>query len=110
VTGFSAILLAAGESRRMGGANELPLDFGGEALERRCARTLLAAQLRERVVVTGHEAERVRAELAGLALHIVFNGGYAGGQMSSVHTGFRVRRVSRLPPRRRGAERWRDRK
>jgi len=88
MTSFSAILIASGESRRMGGGNKLLLELGGEALVRRCARMLLAAELCEIVIVTGHEADLVTPQLAGLPLRIVRNGAYRNGQMSSVHTGF----------------------
>jgi molybdenum cofactor cytidylyltransferase len=83
----SALLLAAGESRRMGAANKLLLEVGGEPLVRRAARVLLASALEEIVVVLGHEQARVAAALEGLALSTVVNPDYAQGQMSSVHAG-----------------------
>jgi molybdenum cofactor cytidylyltransferase len=83
----SAVLLAAGESRRLGGVNKLALPVGGVPLVRRTARTLLAAAFEEVVVVLGHEAARVRALLDGLPLSFVENGHYREGQMTSVHAG-----------------------
>jgi molybdenum cofactor cytidylyltransferase len=87
MSGVSAILLAAGESRRMAPANKLELQVGGEPLVRRSAKTLLASRLDEVVVVLGYQAEAVGALLAGLNLALVYNEQYAQGQMSSVHCG-----------------------
>lgn len=85
--GVSAILLAAGESRRMGERNKLELLVDGVPLVRRTAQTILASGLDEVVVVLGHEADRVEALLSGLDLRCVRNEAYADGQMSSVHLG-----------------------
>lgn len=83
----AAIVLAAGESRRMGGRNKLTLDIGGEPLLRRTVRTLQASRLSELVVVLGHEAGAARALLEGLDVRTVVNERYTEGQMSSVHRG-----------------------
>ncbi len=83
----SAVLLAAGESRRMGLLNKLVLPVDGLPLVRHMAGTLLDSRLHEIVVVLGHEAEQVRPLLAGLPLNVVVNPHYRDGQMSSVHAG-----------------------
>lgn len=83
----SAVLLAAGESRRMGEVNKLELEFAGVPLVRGTAMTLLTSGLQEVVVVIGHEAERTRELLDGLALRLVYNENYREGQMTSVHKG-----------------------
>lgn len=83
----AAILLAAGESRRMGIANKLELPVAGVPLLRRSARTLLASRLREIVVVLGHAADSSRRLLQGLPLALVENPHYREGQMSSVDRG-----------------------
>jgi molybdenum cofactor cytidylyltransferase len=88
---FSAVLLAAGLSRRMGGPNKLLLPVAGQPLVARSLDTLLASGVAEVVVVLGHEAERVRAALAPLAAsgvaRFVENPEYESGQVSSVRTG-----------------------
>jgi molybdenum cofactor cytidylyltransferase len=83
----SAILLAAGESRRMGDRNKLELMVYGLPLVRRTAHTLLASRLVEVVVVLGHESDRIRHLLEGLSLAFVENAYYREGQMTSVHAG-----------------------
>jgi molybdenum cofactor cytidylyltransferase len=85
--GVSAVLLAAGESRRMGGVNKLTLDVGGTPLVRHAALTLLDSAIDELVAVIGHEAETSRSLLGDLPLTLVENRNYAEGQMTSVHRG-----------------------
>jgi len=83
----SAILLAAGESRRMGMTNKLEIPVAGTPLLRRSAKTLLASRLREIVVVLGHAAGVARRLLQDLPLTLVENPHYREGQMSSVYRG-----------------------
>lgn len=84
---ISAVLLAAGSSRRMGAANKLLLEIDGVPLVRRGAETLLRARLGEIVVVLGHQRAAVAAALDGLDLRLVDNPDHETGQMSSVHAG-----------------------
>ena len=89
--GVCAILLAAGESKRMGQYNKLALPVaGGVPLLQRTAQTLLASKLDEVVVVLGHEQQRARELLDGLPLHIVVNERYQEGQMTSVYRGMQA--------------------
>jgi molybdenum cofactor cytidylyltransferase len=62
----SAVLLAAGQSRRMGAFKPL-LPFGAGTVAEACVASLRAAGVEEVVVVVGHRAEEVRAALAGVA-------------------------------------------
>jgi molybdenum cofactor cytidylyltransferase len=87
VSTVSAILLAAGESRRMSGINKLMLAVEGEPLLRHTVKTLLASRLGEVVVVLGHQAEEARILLHELEVRTVVNSHYREGQMSSVHCG-----------------------
>ena len=90
--GPSAILLAAGESRRMGKANKLAVPIDGVPLLRRSALVLLAAALDEIVVVLGHEAETARAMLLDLPLRLIVNPRCRAGRMTSVHLGMQALR------------------
>ncbi len=83
----SAVLLAAGQSRRMGADNKLLLPIDGEPVVRRVARRLLASGLVECVVVLGHQADAVRRALDGLALRTVVNPAWRDGQTTSVRAG-----------------------
>ncbi|CAG9168436.1 Bifunctional protein GlmU [Cupriavidus laharis] len=84
---FSAVLLAAGLSARMGGPHKLLMEIGGQPVVRRTAIALLDAGPAEVVVVTGHHREAVQAALHGLPLRFWFNPRYADGQMTSVAAG-----------------------
>ena len=94
----AGVVLAAGSSSRLG-RNKLLLDVGGEALVRRTVRRAVAAGLDPVVVVVGHEAERVTAELAGVPCRLVVNPDHASGQSSSLQAG-----IAAVPPRR--SPRW----
>lgn len=85
----AGVLLAAGTSSRFGQANKLLETVEGQPIVRQAARTLLAARVSRVVVVVGHEADRVRAALDGLALDVRVNPDYARGQSTSVRVGVR---------------------
>ena len=62
---ITAVLLAAGRSRRMGAFKPL-LPFGGVSVVEACVANLRGAGVGEVVVVVGHRADEVRAALAHL--------------------------------------------
>jgi len=81
-------LLAAGPSSRLGQPKQL-VEVGGECLVARSARLALSVQPAHVTVVSGCEAERVRAELAGLPVNIVFNRSWSSGIGGSINCGVR---------------------
>lgn len=87
MTELAIVLLAAGESRRMGLANKLLLPVGGEPLVRRTARLLASVAGARVTAVIGHEADEVAAALTGLDIFVTVNPAFAEGQRSSVHHG-----------------------
>jgi molybdenum cofactor cytidylyltransferase len=82
-----ALILAAGQSRRMGSVNKLLADVEGRPMVARVADALLASRARPIVVVTGHQPERVREALAGRELRFVHNPDYAEGLSTSLRVG-----------------------
>ena len=82
----SAVILAAGNARRMGKLKQV-LPCRGEALVHRAARTALEAELVPVVVVVGAEAGRVARAVADLPVRIAYNPHCAEGQSSSVRAG-----------------------
>jgi molybdenum cofactor cytidylyltransferase len=82
----AAVILAAGASRRMG-KNKMLLQLDGESLVRRAARRALEAGLSPVVVVVGHEADRLRAELKDLPVEFAMNSDYTGPTSGSLHQG-----------------------
>jgi molybdenum cofactor cytidylyltransferase len=95
---IAAIVLAAGRSTRMGGANKLVAEIGGKPLVRIAAEQALASRARPVIVVTGHERERVEAALAGLPVKLVHNPDFAEGLGTSVRAG-----IAAVPARADGA-------
>ncbi len=83
----AALILAAGLSRRMGKANKLLAEIDGAPMVARVADAVLASKASLVLVVTGHEAERVGAALAGRRLGLVHNPDYAEGLSSSLRRG-----------------------
>ena len=94
----TAVLLAAGESRRMGQPKQL-LPWHDEPLVTRAARAALESGATETIVVTGAVGNEVEAALASLRaawgprLRTVFNPGWQDGQAGSVRAA-----VKALPP------------
>lgn len=82
-----ALVLAAGQSRRMGAANKLLADIDGAPMVRRIVDAALASKADRVVVVTGHEADLVRGALDGLDVSFVDNPDYAGGLSTSLRRG-----------------------
>jgi molybdenum cofactor cytidylyltransferase len=83
---ISAILLAAGESRRMGDFKQL-LQFKGKPFVACCVDTLLAAGVAEILVVTGHREKEVREAIGQRRVKFIFNADYQAGMSSSIVSG-----------------------
>jgi molybdenum cofactor cytidylyltransferase len=84
---IGAVVLAAGQSRRMGAANKLLSEVRGQTMVRRAVRAAKDSQAAALVVVTGHEREAVGDALAELAVDLVHNPDYAKGLSTSLHRG-----------------------
>ncbi len=82
-----AIILAAGLSRRMQERNKLLLPIAGVPMIRHMVQTYLGAVNSEICVVTGYEAERVKAVLSDLPIRLVHNDDFEKGQPFSVRVG-----------------------
>ena len=87
---ITAIVLAAGESRRMGRVNKLLLPFGETTLIERVVGAVGQSEGGEVIVVLGHEADRVRAALDRHSVTFVENDRYREGMTTSIHTGVRA--------------------
>jgi len=83
------VVLAAGSSTRMRGANKLIADLDGAPVVAHAVDAALASRCAEVVVVTGHQAARVRAALAGRDVRFAHNRRHASGLASSLATGLR---------------------
>jgi len=83
---IAAIVLAAGQSKRMG-ANKLLADLGGAPMIRRSVEAARAAGVESVIVVTGHEAGKIAAAVEGPGIEIVHNPNYAHGLATSLKRG-----------------------
>ena len=84
---IAAVVLAAGRSTRMGEANKLLATIDGKTLVRQVVETLESTKVDQVVVVTGHEQESIRQELAGMNVTFVHNANYADGLSTSLRAG-----------------------
>jgi molybdenum cofactor cytidylyltransferase len=83
----AAVVLAAGQSRRMGGPNKLLAEVDGKPLVRHAVDAALAAQTAQVVVVVGHQQHEVRKALRGCKVHFVTNDAFAEGLSTSLKAG-----------------------
>ncbi len=87
---IAGVVLAAGASRRMGKSNKLLADIAGKPMVAHAVDAAIDAGLRPVIVVTGHEADSVRAALANRDVIFVHNPDYAEGLSASLKTGIRA--------------------
>jgi molybdenum cofactor cytidylyltransferase len=83
----AAIVLAAGQSRRMGAINKLLAGIDGVPMVARVVDAALASHADPVVVVTGHEADRIRAALDGRPVVFADNRDFADGLSTSLRAG-----------------------
>jgi molybdenum cofactor cytidylyltransferase len=83
---ISGIILAAGQSKRLGHPKQL-LDVCGQSVIRRVTQTAARSRPDSVLVVLGHAYADVLGELEGLDVQIVQNPDFATGQASSLRAG-----------------------
>jgi molybdenum cofactor cytidylyltransferase len=86
---ITAIVLAAGYSRRMG-RNKLLLVYKGRPLFAHVLECILTAKVGRVVVVTGFEANKVAAAIAGMDVQIVHHPEYEKGMTSTIQAGVKA--------------------
>lgn len=84
---LGAVLLAAGEGRRMGGVIKPLIRLQGVPLIRRALVALSGAGIDEVAVVTGYRHEAVAEAIMEFPVTVVYNADYAAGQQGSVRRG-----------------------
>jgi molybdenum cofactor cytidylyltransferase len=85
---IAAVVLAAGESSRMGRAKAL-LPIDGQTFVERIVGSLGQAGLEKIVVILGHDAAAMRQKIEYLPVTILVNPDYKKGQLSSLQTAVR---------------------
>ncbi len=97
VSTVAIVILAAGESRRMGAPKQL-LRHRGRTLIRRAAEAALGTTCRPVVVVLGAYAVQVRPEIEGLPVRIVENPLWSDGLSTSIRAGIETLAAAEDPP------------
>jgi molybdenum cofactor cytidylyltransferase len=87
-----AVILAAGSSSRLGRPKQL-LPLGDRPVLAHTLANALAASLDGVIVVLGHAADTIQAQIDFGPARVVQNDRYAEGQSTSLHTG-----IAALPP------------
>jgi len=83
----AAIVLAAGQSRRMGRDNKLLALVDGRPMVAHVVDAMLASRAEPVIVVTGHEADQVRAALGDRPVRWCHNPDFADGLSTSLRAG-----------------------
>ena len=83
----AALVLAAGQSRRMGRRNKLLAEIDGEPMIARVVDAVIGARVRPVVVVTGHQAAQVGEALAGREVRFAHNADFVRGLSTSLRVG-----------------------
>jgi molybdenum cofactor cytidylyltransferase len=85
---ISAILLAAGESNRMGQPKQL-MPFGHSTIVERTLDNLLNSTVSETIVVLGYKDDEIRKTIASKPVKIAINPDYQQGMSTSIIAGLK---------------------
>jgi len=83
----AVIVLAAGQSRRMGPVNKLLAEIDGKPMTAHVVDAAIASSASPVIVVTGHEPELVEKALSDRDVQFIYNPDFADGLSTSLQTG-----------------------
>ena len=83
-----AVILAAGESKRMGEA-KLLLPFGEKTIIEAVIDNVIQSKVEKILVVVGSKREEIEQRIKNYSLKVTFNPDFRSGMLSSVHAGFK---------------------
>ncbi len=84
-----AMILAAGESKRMG-KPKLLLPFGEKTIIETVLDNVIQSEVEKILVVLGSAREKIEQKIKNYSLEIAFNPNFRSGMLSSVHAGFQA--------------------
>ena len=85
---ISAILLAAGQSKRMNGENKLSKEIQGIPLIKHSVKNILASSIDELIVILGYQKDIMEKLIdKNEKIKIIFNKDFESGMASSIKTG-----------------------
>ncbi len=87
---ISAILLAAGQSKRMNGENKLIKKINGEPLINHSIKNILESSIDKLIIITGYENEVLQKIInKNHKIKIIFNNKFKTGMASSIKIGIK---------------------
>jgi len=86
---ISAVILAAGESTRMG-KNKLLLPYGDKTIIEAIIQTIMQSEVKNIIIVVGSEKEKIREQISKYPVTIAENHDYRSGMLSSIKCGLRA--------------------
>ena len=85
---ITAILLAAGQSKRMNGENKLTKEIQGIPLIKLSVKNILASSINELIIVLGYQKEIIEKLIdKNKKIKFVFNKDFESGMASSIKIG-----------------------
>ena len=85
---ISAILLAAGQSKRMNGENKLTKEIHGTSLIKHSVQNILDSSVQELIIVLGYQKQIIEKLIdKNEKIKFVFNKNFESGMASSIKTG-----------------------
>jgi molybdenum cofactor cytidylyltransferase len=84
-----AMILAAGESKRMG-KPKLLLPFGEKTIIETIVETVVSSKVEKTLAILGSEREKIEEKIKNYPVKIVYNRDFRSGMLSSVQCGFQV--------------------
>ena len=84
---IAAIILAAGQSRRMGKENKMLIKIDGKPMVRHAVEAVMQTGINKIFVVTGYQSKKLKNALNGLKFKLVKNSQYSQGLSSSLKAG-----------------------
>ncbi|NIM57698.1 MAG: NTP transferase domain-containing protein [Candidatus Aminicenantes bacterium] len=81
-----AMILAAGESKRMG-KPKLLLPFGDKTIIETIVQTVVSSKVEKTLVILGSEREKIEEKIKNYPVKIVYNRDFRSGMLSSVQCG-----------------------
>jgi len=86
---ISAIILAAGESKRMGKLKQL-IPFGRSTILEQTIDNYLNSEVNEVIIVLGHRAEEAKGIIAARPVKLAINPNYQQGMSTSIIVGLNM--------------------
>tara|TARA_B100000029_G_scaffold381112_1_gene376224 strand:- start:185 stop:754 length:570 start_codon:yes stop_codon:yes gene_type:complete len=85
---ISAILLAAGESKRMNGENKLTKKINGKPLIKHSVKNVIESSVEELIIVIGHKSNDIKNLISKNGkIKFILNKNYKSGMSSSIKVG-----------------------